>query len=142
MFTIQIQMKENLSLEKIQRMMPDLARYLAERLTKGARDAIDQSQNPYGDPFRPLTVQTIAQRRRRGIGGSKPLLATGLLKASIRWDRTADGAEVHVDQRAIYHQFGTRYIPKRQIFPSEGNDLSLPPAWQDDVGNFLQDYFK
>lgn len=61
--------------------------YLRGQIVKGIR-----SGAPGGKQFAPLSPTTIAIRKFRGFGGSKPLVATGALVSSITATRTAGGA--------------------------------------------------
>lgn len=98
---------------------------VAKRLTGTAikllADEFRKSQDPYGNPWKPL-------KRRRG----KPLLDTGRLRAAAvgQAANQSSGAMVRVVIPvfyASYHQDGTRRIPRRQIVPDRAGGLG--PIW-------------
>jgi phage gpG-like protein len=76
-------------------------------ICKKAKDSLGE----YQDGWPALQPETIARK----ITGDSPLLETGELRASIKWN--ADDHEGYVgsdDMKALYHEFGTsRGIPAR-----------------------------
>ena len=81
---------------KIEKHLSDGARRITRSAAKGAKERISKGLSP------PLKKSTLELRRARGIGGSKPLFATGELHKSIR--PTEDGLEMN--KYGWYHQQG------------------------------------
>ena len=69
--------------------------YLRGQIVKGIR-----SGAPGGKAFAPLSPITLAVRRFRGFGGSKPLIATGSLVGSIVAVRIGGGVFVGISRSA------------------------------------------
>jgi len=84
------------------------------------------SKDPYGQAWKPLSPNTIKKRRKQS---AVPLVDTGAMRASVSY--TVKGTATVIvgvgKQYAIYHQTGTKHIPRRQILPS--SDRGLPDKW-------------
>jgi phage virion morphogenesis protein len=94
-----------------------VAIYLAAR----AKDRFDQSAGPDGRPWPPLK-RPRPKRKGQRAGRDKPLIDTGLLRASMSARHAADHIEeVHGSSLtfgtsvwyASFHQHGTQTIPAR-----------------------------
>lgn len=92
------------------------------------KKSFDQSKDPYGRRWKPLADSTIRQR-----SGSKPLVRTGALRNSIRYDANNDRVELYSTlDYARYHQGGSRagrgdHVPRRPFLPTE---RGLPTRWR------------
>lgn len=71
------------------------AQYLRGQIVKGIR-----SGAPGGKAFAPLAPLTLAIRKMRGGGGTKPLIQTGALIGGITATRTGDGVFVGLLRQA------------------------------------------
>ena len=81
---------------RIGRNISDATRRVSRSAAKGAKERIDAGVTP------PLKESTIALRRERGTGGTKPLYETGDLYRSIK--STKEGLEMN--KYGIYHHYG------------------------------------
>ena len=91
------------------------------------------SRSPSGDSWAPLALSTLINRRRLGVFHIKPLVVTGKMKNSLKVLKTKDQIKLTMDSPAIYHQYGTKNMPRRQIFP----DLSNEADWALDISRFF-----
>ena len=123
---------------------PGFKEAVARRLTGTAikllADEFRKSQNPYGEPWapvsrnRPRDIRARAARARAGKPprGDKPLIDTGRLRAAAvgQGAGQASGGMVRVVipvSYASYHQDGTRRMVRRQIIPDRAGGLG--PIW-------------
>jgi hypothetical protein len=85
-----IQIKKNFDFFKLSKKFPkimsDGGRRITRSAAKGAKEKIDKGLTPS------LKKSTIQLRKDRGLGGTKPLYATGELYRSIK--STKDGLEM------------------------------------------------
>jgi len=85
------------------------------------------STDPYGKAWAKL-------KYRQG----KPLQNTGIMASSVHTGPNADGFYIEIDTSyAVYHQSGTKRIPKRQIIP-EG---AWPQEWVTAMGGIAETLF-
>lgn len=99
----------------------------------GFKDGID----PYGLPWLPLKRN---RRLNKAAGkGSKPLQDTGALRSSISFALEGAGVTVGLAETyAIFHQFGTRFLPVRSMLPSENQ--GLPTHWQESILDVMRQF--
>ena len=95
-----IQIKKNFDffklIDKFPKIMSDGGRRVTRSAAKGARERIDKGLSP------PLRKSTLELRKARGLGGTKPLYATGELYRSIK--STDEGLEML--HYGLYHENG------------------------------------
>ena len=95
-----ITVKKNFDFFKLEKKLPkifsDGGRRVTRSAARGARERIENGLTP------PLKKSTLELRKERGLGGSKPLYATGELHRSIK--STKDGLEML--HYGWYHQKG------------------------------------
>lgn len=89
-------------------------------LDKEAQQNFEQQGRLYAKrgSWQPLKASTRLQRQRRGFGGARPILVqTGELKGSFKKGpfKKKSGIFKNTDKKAIFHQEGTRKMPKREI---------------------------
>ena len=101
-------------------LVPYFRTTLQNSLLERIREAFHQS----GPGWKPLHPSTVRQKRRRGQS-SKPLIATGRLlhtaanPSSIQITKTGVIHTIDVPY-AIYHERGTRFIPRRPLYSKVG----------------------
>ena len=87
---MKLTIKSNFSFGKLANRLPQLIQKQMQRTARssaeGARERISKGLSP------PLQPSTLAIRKQRGTGGSKPLFETGALFKSIRG--TSEGLEM------------------------------------------------
>lgn len=97
-----IEIKKNFDFFKLHKkfaqVMSDGGRRITRSAAKGARERIEKGLSPA------LKKSTLQLRKDRGLGGTKPLYATGELHRSIK--STEDGLEML--HYGWYHQNGFR----------------------------------
>jgi len=82
-----------------------------------------QGQDPYGKGWTKLAPSTIQKK-----GHSSILFETGKLAAStIAVPMSGAGIELRSIDYGQFHQFGTKYMVAREVFPAREE---LPLAWQ------------
>lgn len=97
----------------------NFGRYYVQKIRK----QFDRSVDPYDDSWASLKPATIRAKRRKGQP-SKPLIATGRSRRSIRFDPRPNRCFfIFVTRYLWYHDSGTKHIPKRQVFPTEEQGL-------------------
>lgn len=82
--------------------------------------------DPYGNPWAPLSDVTLAFRKRNGRTSDQILVDTGKMVESVR----IEGDQLVVDDPAQYHQEGNDHMLERKILPIEGEEVNLPPTWE------------
>lgn len=143
MITLRVKAKTLLTEDKLKKLLPDLVSYIAHKIFDGIGASINSSREPLlGRPYEPLKRETLAARVRRNINGFQPLIASGEMLRSARLVVKNDSALITMDEKAIYHQFGTsRGIPARKFIPERDGEIVLPKTWEKDIDNFLERYF-
>ena len=88
---------------------------IGEELRNSTRARFQVGAAPDGTPWLPLAADTLLNRLRRGRHGNKPLIDTGQLSKTIRYQIIDGGAGVVIGTNrnfgranAAVHQFGTR----------------------------------
>ncbi|MEQ8511226.1 MAG: phage virion morphogenesis protein [Algiphilus sp.] len=130
---------------------------LLQAAAEDARAHVDMNfsagQNPYGQPWEPLSPVTIANRRR---GSSVPLRDTGRLANSIEVVASLDSILVGTNvEYAGTHQWGAQQgqygrtrrngpipwgdVPARKFLPDEGLPPELEAEVNDTVRSFLDE---
>lgn len=106
-------------IERPRELLQDFADYRRQRFNSTAARGVD----PYDRPYASLSRLYAVQKAKRY--GSRPILtATGGTIGSYQSDVSDRQIKETVDGgTAVYHQFGTSKMPKRQLLPGEG----LPP---------------
>lgn len=99
----------------------DFGKYYVQRIRK----QFDRSVNPYDEAWTPLSQLTIKAKRQKGYSKpSKPLIATGLSRRSIRFDARPNRLTfIFVTKYLWFHDNGTKKIPQRMVFPTEERGL-------------------
>lgn len=119
-----------------------------------ARDAFQQSRDPYGDEWPALQESTLAAlvgkagipgRKRRSTYGTKPLVRTSKLVNSLNWqlvgsDAVSIGASVAYGK---YHQGDPDHpskgiVPRRMFLPTA--EKGLPDAWREELTDAVESY--
>jgi phage virion morphogenesis protein len=91
-------------------------RSIGEYLLLETRDRYDAGVDPQGRPWAPLAAATIAQKQRDRTPFQKVLLRYGTLRETLTYEVTGQTLAVGSPQAyAVYHQFGTKNMPQRQI---------------------------
>jgi phage gpG-like protein len=95
--------------------LPDaVGRQIAAVLVDDARRRFATSTDPGGRAWKPL-------KHKRPNGGDKPLLDTGLLRASVQAKPTATGAVVYSNlPQAFLHEYGGT------VKPTRGKYIAIP----------------
>lgn len=111
---------------------------VASEASKGIASLIDQQfdagVDPYGQAWAPLSDATIAKGR-----GAPPLTDDGDLRASVDVKpMPGAGISVTFDDPGVHHQYGTRDMPARQIFPNRG----MPDTWQREIADAAEAAFE
>lgn len=83
----------------------------------------------------PLAKSTLKQKLRKGYS-SRPLVRTGILKASIAPSVDSQGFKIGTSvSYAKYNQFGTRKMPSRPFVIFQDQDI-------EDINKLVVDYIK
>lgn len=105
-------------------VIPELKRYF--------RDVF--STEGFGE-WPPLAASTLAEKRRKGFS-SAPLVRTTVYRASSTGLRSTKVRRNVIEitsqvPYAKYHELGTRYIPKREVFEKVADKIrpELPKLW-------------
>lgn len=109
-------------------------RSIASYMENEVRLGFKYSRTPWGEPWAPI-------KHRQG----KPLIDTRTLLGSISSQFGGDFAEVGTNvEYAALHQFGgnagknkSAGIPARSFLPIEGDGVSLPDHWEDEILGIL-----
>ena len=155
---MKLQIKTTFDFGKLERQMPKIIEKHMQRVgrssAQGAKENISKGLAP------PLKQSTIAIRKQRGTGGTKPLFETGQLFRSIK--NTKDGLQMN--RYGIYHHRGfktgkltltkfqgeqyetsaasmipNKKVPARPfIFPSEKTILKAFDAFRKDLRKALK----
>lgn len=107
--------------------MSDIGEYMIRRVDS----RFAQEKDFYNVPWQPLKPKTIKQKQKdRQI--LKRLQATGLFRASFSYTATKSSVEIGSNRVSrsgaplgLFHQLGTRRLPKREILPDATR--GLPP---------------
>lgn len=98
------------------------------------QDGFTAESDPYGRGWKP----SAAANRE----GRRTLRETGALQDGIKWKADSRGLLLSTsgsaNNYAVYHQKGTRRLPKRQFMPDPGE---LPPIYRQEVGKVFNAYF-
>ena len=144
---MKLQIRTTFDFGKLASQMPKILEKHTQRTARssatGAREAIDRGVMTTGGEG--LKDSTIAIRKKRGTGGSKPLYETGALYRSIRG--TSEGLEML--NYGLYHEEGfttkgTSMIPNKTveprpfIHPSEKAILKSFDAFRKDMRKALK----
>lgn len=91
--------------DKLDKILSKGGQRITRSAAKGARERIEKGLAP------PLQQSTLELRKDMGIGGTKPLFATGALHRSIK--STKDGLEML--EYGLYHHYGytTKKVPTK-----------------------------
>jgi len=100
-----------------------------DNLFKGQKD-------PYGGKWAKLAPSTVERKRKTG-GINKILQNRGHMRATAS-SKSTSKSFIHGfnDSKAIYHDLGTRKMPKRQLLPDESR--GLPKASSDELERLAQ----
>lgn len=128
-------------------VMEDIARVM-RNVTE---DAFRGQTSPFGDPWEPLTDDTIARREAAGHWPGAILQITGQLATSISTNAGPDFAEIGAgkDKYAAIHQFGglpdmapgPAGVPDRPYLPVDA-DGNIPDALRDEVLDLIADWLQ
>lgn len=125
-------------LEDLAERAATIPQWVGNYILTRARDGFAQGIDPDGFPWAPLAASTVESRIRRGRQGLRILVDTGEMLESLRVEEATDGVEVKIDGPAAYHQYGTSRMPRRRIFPIEGDTIDLPDDWAQDIDEFVE----
>lgn len=102
------------------RFMRDFIQDVADEVLKMIRAEFTVSKDPYGTPWDPRKT-TRTNGKLAKTGSHKVLWKSGSLRASIKRRLNMDGFAIYSDSPYFkYHQFGTKRMPRRLIFPVSG----------------------
>lgn len=111
------------NLAELAKIPSQLSKPVAEAFNKLIYTQFANGQDPYGKGWAPLAPSTIRQK-----GHSSILVDTGKLAAStIAVPMSGAGIELRSIDYGQFHQFGTKYMVAREVFPARDE---LPLAWQ------------
>ena len=101
-------------------------------------DLFRNEVDPYGSPWADLKDSTWKQKHKYG-SINKKLQWSGRMRASVvtqvQGNKFRHG---FADQKAIFHDKGTRKMPKRQLLPDP--QKGLPPASEKELGDIALRY--
>lgn len=109
--------------------LPVLTAEIGELLLRRTLDRFDREVDPDGKPWKPLSGQTLITKRRKGSGGRKMLVESGVLRASIdvikggsgsTFTNTGAGVRIGVQEGksakvARWQNNGTGHVPARRF---------------------------
>lgn len=100
---------------------------IMEKVAKTLQEEAKRVIGTYDEvpPWPQLAESTQEERSRLGYQPNEPLLRTGALRDSIKFDVDPDGKEASVgtdDEKAVWQEFGTVSIPPR---PFLGNAIEV-----------------
>lgn len=103
---------------------------------KATDDLFRGQKDPYGNKWERLAPSTIERKRKTG-GINKILQDRGHMRATTS-SKSTSKRFIHGfnDSKAIYHDLGTRKMPKRQLLPDESR--GLPRASSDELERLAQ----
>lgn len=119
------------------RFLPELGRRVSAAFMKEVADEFRESRDPYGNAWAPVERNRRKDRRARArraarglaIRSDKPLIDTGRMRGSVIARMVGSAVRVAIPvEYASFHQYGTRFIKRRQILP-EVNTGGLGPRW-------------
>jgi len=122
-------------LEHVKTSITKAWNYVADYTTTRIKFGFAKSKDPANKSWEPLAASTLIARRRLGVSHTKQLLVTGKMRNSLTVARTSNSIYLTMQSPAPYHQYGTRHIPSRKIFPDQTNET----AWARDIEDYLED---
>lgn len=122
--------------------MAEIGEYVSRRVDEGFR----REQDWYGVPWSQLAPKTVKRKQtQRPPAIQKKLQNTGLFRASFSYSVGANFVEVGSNRVSssgaplgIFHQLGTRRMPKREVLPNE--QQGLPPVDSQEIIVIIGDY--
>lgn len=116
------------ALQTLQRQAQNLSEPMAD-IGQGLESAIslrfDTQTDPDGRQWVKLSDSTLAKRAKAGTTGKK-LHEHGTMLQSLSWGSNASSAKVGFGQPyAAYHEWGTKYMPRRGLLMSDPNAGTL-----------------
>lgn len=110
--------------------LPDLIEEAGREVAPVIREFIEEEFHAGEDPNGSAWADLAASTRRKGRSWP-PLTDTGNMAGSVEVESNSSNfITITVDAPAEYHQYGTRYMPQRQILPDESQ---LPEKWEQAV---------
>lgn len=130
--------KMNARLGELIRVPSRAARAASERVEALIQEEFDTGTNPYGDPWAPLSPETI-----KGGRSAPPLTATGAMRGTVHvFPAQAAGISVTIDKPAGIHQTGWAGPrgkgPARPVLP---NRNVLPETWVEAINEEVAEAF-
>ncbi|MEI6745544.1 MAG: phage virion morphogenesis protein, partial [Methylococcaceae bacterium] len=108
---------------------------IGQMIRSNVLDCFEDEKSPDGINWKPLSPQTIKQRR--GTAPYKILQDKGKLRSSIAFHAGSNFAEVTTDtEYAAFHQFGTSKLTPRPFFPNQ----TLPRNWETEILQMLESH--
>ena len=94
----------------------------------------DAGLDPYGQPWEPLAEATVARGRF-----APPLTDTRTMRDSVQVKpMPGAGISVTFDDPSTHHQYGTKSMAARPVFPNHG----LPDTWQRAIADAAEAAFE
>jgi hypothetical protein len=116
------------SFANLKKVISQLARVpsqVAAGASEGIADAIraefDGGADPFGHPWEPLTEATLAKGRT-----PPPLTDTNAMRDGVEVRAmSGSGISVTIPDPGVHHQYGTKYMVARPVFPDR-----MPDTWK------------
>ena len=109
-----------------------IARDASEGIAQAIQDEFDAGTDPFGTAWAPLKKSTIAKGRT-----PPPLTDTSDMRDGIEVKpMRGAGISVTIPDPGVHHQYGTRDMPARPIFPDH-----MPDTWQRAISDAADDAF-
>ena len=119
-------------LGQLGRVPSQVASSASEGIARAIQDEFDAGTDPFGRPWAELTEATVRKGRF-----APPLTDTASMRDGIevRPMRGA-GIAVTIPDPGVHHQYGTRYMVARPIFPDR-----MPDPWQRVLADSAEEAF-
>jgi hypothetical protein len=127
------------SFANLQRMIRSLASVpsqvsagAAEGISDAIQAELDAGTNPFGDPWAELEQATLDKGRFPPPLTDTHAMREGIIVAPMR----GAGISVTIPDPGVHHQYGTKHMVARPIFPDR-----MPDTWQRAIADSAEEAF-